>query len=229
MVLLTAILFVSISSAAPQDRVLGLLTLPQVFGEGPCHEFVPEEVPIYPVMGSDDPVAAIRVTRYWTFPDAGGCEGLSVHVYDMQGERADVLPTQEFDYEAPAALVLEARKGWFRIQLLNGSAWVKGTEVNEYHALETLLYNGLTFIAAASGAVLLARPDGLDVVAKASPGDSVRIVDFSTIDQQLWLLVEVLNHSVCLSADEPEVVSEGWMPAHGSSGQPTVWFYSRGC
>lgn len=227
--LLIAILLVPVSSAVAQERMVGLLTLPEVFGEGPCHEFLPEEVPLYAVIGSSEPIGEIRVTSYWTFPEAGGCEGLRVHVYKGDGARVGALPTAEFDYEAPAAIVLEEQNRWFRLLLSNGAAWVKESENNEYYPLEVLLVNGLTYITEASEPALLARPGGVDVVATASPGDPVRVVDFMRVDNQLWLFVEVLSDSICESDGEPRVLSQGWLRAHGLSGQPSVWFYSRGC
>jgi hypothetical protein len=41
--------------------------------------------------------------------------------------------------------------------------------------------------------------------------------------------LEVMSHSICRSAEQPAVVGNGWMPAHSSTGEPTVWFFSRGC
>jgi hypothetical protein len=119
---LTAILLLSVSSAAAQDRVIGLLTLPEVFGNGPCHEFAPEEVLLYSVMGAEEPHGVIRVDHYWIFPAAGGCEGLIVNVHKGEGQSVSALPTEEFDYEAPGALVLEGRNGWFKVQLSDGTA-----------------------------------------------------------------------------------------------------------
>ena len=38
-----------------------------------------------------------------------------------------------------------------------------------------------------------------------------------------------LSHSICQSAEAPTVTARGWVPAHAGSGEPTVWFFSRGC
>lgn len=227
--LVIAILLVSVSSAAAQERVVGLLTLPEVFGEGPCHKFTPKEVPLYAVIDSKEPIGVIRVSSFWKFPDTGGCEGLSVHVYKDEGASVGALPTEEFDYEAPAALVLEAQNRWFRVRLSDGAAWVKASEDNEYYPLEVVLSDRPTYVTEASEPALLDRAAGVDVVAMVSPGDSARVVDFVKIDAQLWLLVDVLSHSVCESADDPRVLSQGWLRAHGPSGQPSIWFYARGC
>lgn len=59
--------------------------------------------------------------------------------------------------------------------------------------------------------------------------DSVRVVGTRSVAGRLWLQVELVSHSFCQSLDEPFVVGRGWMPAHDSGGEPTVWFPSRGC
>ena len=204
---------------------MGLLTLPEVFGDGPCHQFSPEEVPLFAEMGSEQSIGVIRVDRHWTFPESGGCEGLAVKVH--RGARVSALPTEESDYEAPAAIVLEERKKWFKVRLADGAAWVRASEKNIYYSLEALLLSGLTYIT--EGGQLFSRPGGADAVAMAESGDPVRVAEVVGMDDRLWLHVQVLSHSPCESADEPRVLSQGWMPAHGLSGRPTAWFRSRGC
>ena len=124
-------LFACAIPAAAQDTVLGLLSLPEVFGGGPCRPFEPGSISLYATPGARSPIAAIRVDQYWSFAPHGGCEGLEV------------------------------------------------------------------------------RRDG----------------------GQTWLNVEVMSHSVCNAADggPPDVVGSGWLPAYTQSGEPTVWFSSRGC
>jgi hypothetical protein len=226
---LLAILLLSATCAVTQERVLGLLTLPEVFGDGACHEFVPREVVLFAAPGSEELIGSIRVAEYWTFHERGGCEGLRVRVYGADGSSAGDLPTQEFEYEAPAAIVLGKQGRWFRLRLSEGAAWVRASEHNQYYPLEVLLPDRLTYVTADSERTMFDRPAGTDVVAMASVRDSVRVVDFARDEEQLWLLVEVLSHSVCESADEVSVISRGWMRAHGPGGLPAVWYYSRGC
>jgi hypothetical protein len=59
--------------------------------------------------------------------------------------------------------------------------------------------------------------------------DSVRVVRTRSVAGRLWLQVELVSHSFCESIGEPFVVGRGWMTAHDSEGEPTVWFPSRGC
>jgi hypothetical protein len=226
---LLAASLLSVSSAPAQERLVGLLTLPEVFGDGPCHEFTPEEVPLYREVGSEQAFGVIRVDRSWTFPDEGGCDGLIVSVHTGEGRWVSPLPTEELDYEAPAAVVLEERNRWFKLRLSDGVGWVQASEKCSYVPLEELLFHRLTYITEGSDAYLLSRPGGANGVAKASSGDSVHVVEVATVENQLWIHVQVMSHSVCSSADEPTVVSQGWMQAHGATGKPAVWFSSRGC
>jgi hypothetical protein len=228
-VLVVTALLVSVSSVEAQDRVVGLLTLPEVFGDGPCHAFTPEEIPLYRAADAAEPIGAVRVDRYWRFPEAGGCEGLVVNVHMGEGRSVSGLPTKEYTYEAPAAVVLEARDGWFKLLLNDGVAWVQASRRNEYLPLKTLLSNGLTYVTGTYEGHLFGHPGGSAVVAKVSGGDSVRVMEILSVEKQLWIKVELLSHSICESVDEPKITAQGWIPAHGPSGQPTVWFHSRGC
>jgi hypothetical protein len=93
---------------------------------------------------------------------------------------------------------------------------------------------GVTFINDGAGGELSKAPVGT-VGARGGPrvtaGQSVRVIETRRLAERMWLHVEVMNHSPCNAAASgpPEVVAEGWLPAHISSGEPAVWFASRGC
>ncbi|MCP1726575.1 hypothetical protein J2T60_000540 [Natronospira proteinivora] len=114
MALLVGFLLTSVPALASQDRVVGLLTLPEVFGDGPCHEFQPRDVSLYAGLGAEQVMGVLRVDRYWTFPEAGGCEGLVVNAHTDQGESVKELPSEEYDYQSPAVIVLQAQDPWFQ-------------------------------------------------------------------------------------------------------------------
>lgn len=218
--------------AQARDRVIGLLALPEVFGTGACDRFTPEEISVRAAPGSDRVLGLVRLDRPWTYHAAGGCEGLRVTVQAPGGQDVGELPTKEHAYEAPAAIVLERRDEWFRIRLDAGTGWVRASDRDEYFPLEDLLADGLTYLSDAAETRLADAP-GLEPP-RSQPGTlglgrSVRVVESRTLNGELWLRLEVLSHSPCDSDEEPRVVSRGWMPAHDASGEPTVWFYSRGC
>jgi hypothetical protein len=218
-------------SAAETDRVLGLLTLPEVFGNGPCDAYSPLDVTLYNAPDGA-PIGTIRVVEPWSQHADGGCAGLEVRVQGPASNDLQPLPVEEYEYEAEAAVVLEHRERWFRVRLASGSAWIKASDRDEFHPLERLLENRLTHLTAAWDRRLRTEPAGVEREVRAVSDQeepSVRVNRFATVAGRLWVFVEVLNHSGCERMDEPQVVDRGWTPAHAASGLPTVWFSSRGC
>lgn len=121
----TLVLFpVAMAAAQPPgaDRVLGLLKLPEVFGNGPCHPFEPVAINLHAAPGGA-PLGSIRVDQHWSFAPHGGCEGLQVNVHG-DGTHTE-LPTLEYANESPAAIVLATENGWFKIRLATGAGWLR--------------------------------------------------------------------------------------------------------
>jgi hypothetical protein len=223
-----AVLLSPVPSLA-QDRILGLLSLPQVFGPRQCAPFEPEEIALHASPNDGRPIAFIRVDQNWSFAPHGGCEGLEVSVH--AGERRQTLPTLEYDYEMPAAIVLEHRDGWFRIRNGAKSAWLKAPLTGRFMPLSELYeeFVGVTAIAQSFTGQLSSTPSNTrgPIMPRVTAGQSVRVIEF----RDAWIRVEVLSNSACTAADHgpPEVVATGWLPLHDSEGEPTVWFSSRGC
>jgi hypothetical protein len=222
------------ASAFAQDRVIGLLRLPEIFGNAPCAPFEPRVVTLHAEPGGSQ-IASIEVDQNWSFAPHGGCEGLQVSVH--RGDARAELPTREYDYEAPAAIVLEQRGLWFRIRLNGGAAaWTEVPLADRFLSLESLYeeFIGVTFIADGGRGQLSKAPVGTvsdrggPVV---TPGQPVRVIETRRLVERLWLHVEVFSHSICNAATSgpPDVVAQGWIPAHLPSGEPAVWFASRGC
>lgn len=234
MIRLLVLLLAMPAAASAQDRVLGLLRLPEVFGNGPCAPFEPRVVTLHAEPGGK-PVATIQVDRNWSFAPHGGCEGLQVSVH--QGDARTELPIREYDYEAPAAIVLEQRGPWFRIRMGGGaSAWVETPLAERFLSFESLLeeFASVTFIADGFAGALASAPAGTVAGgsgARVTPGRPVRVIESRTLAERTWLHVEILSHSICDAAagGPPEATAHGWLPAHADSGETTVWFSSRGC
>lgn len=219
--------------AQAQDRVIGLLALPEVFGARMCAPFEPGQIALHAAPNDGKAIAFIRVDQNWSFAPHGGCEGLKVSVHEGSARRE--LPTREFDYEMPGAIVLEQRDKWFRVRLASGSAWVEASPADRFMPLSELFeeFVGVTAITRAfSGALAIAPGRATDAssprVAALQPA---RVIEIRTVGGQSWVHVEVMNHSICSAAESgpPDVVGTGWMPLHASNGEPTIWFSSRGC
>jgi hypothetical protein len=228
-----AFMFVFASSAFAQDRVIGLLSLPEVYGARVCAPFEPGEVALHANPLDGKPIAFIRVDQNWSFAPHGGCEGLKVSVH--QGAARHELPTLEFDYERPGAIVLDQRDGWIKIRLSSGSAWLEPSAVDHLMPLSDLFeeFVGVTAITQAFSGALVAEP-GRDADASSPRVKALqpaRVIEIRKVSGQSWVHVEVMNHSVCSAAENgpPDVIGSGWMPLHAADGEPTIWFSSRGC
>lgn len=219
--------------AAAQDRVLGLLALPQVFGSGECAAFEPEEIPLYAQVNDAKPIASIHVDQNWSFAPHGGCEGLKVSVH--RGEDRQDLPTLEFDYERPGVIVLDQRDGWFKIRVEKGSAWLKASPADHFMSLADLFeeFIGVTAITKSFSGRLVDAPGrpATNANPRIDGAHPVQVAEVRSVFGQAWAHVEVFNHSICSAAENgpPDVIARGWMPLHAADGEPTIWFSSRGC
>ncbi|MEO7156266.1 MAG: hypothetical protein ABI039_01815 [Vicinamibacterales bacterium] len=191
-------------SAVAQDRVLGLLSLPEVFGARVCAPFEPGEVALYAAPHDDQAVAFIRVDQNWSFAPHGGCEGLEVSIH--RGEHHEELPRLEYDYEMPGAIVVDRREGWFEIRLKDKPAWVKASSVNRFMPLADLYeeFVGVTAISQDFTGRLLGEPGVLTgpIMPRVSPSQSVRVIELREARGQQWVNVDVLNHSACTAASD---------------------------
>ena len=221
------------SPAYSQDRVIGLLSLPEVFGSRMCAPFEPGQVPLHALPNAAAPIAFVRVDQNWSFAPHGGCEGLKVSVH--QGTQRQELPTLEFDYEMPGAIVLEHRDRWFKVRLASGSGWIEASPEDRFMPLSELFeeFVGVTSITGSFNGRLVAAPGRPADASSAlvSTRQPARVIEIRNVSGKFWVHVEVMNHSICSAAENgpPEAVGTGWMPLHAEDGEPTIWFSSRGC
>lgn len=221
------------AQAAPADRVIGLLSLPQVFGSTMCAPFEPQDIPLHSTPNDGTAFAFVHVDQNWSFAPHGGCEGLKVSVH--RGAERDELPTREYDYEMPGAIVLEQQSGWFRVRLQQGSGWIKASIADRFMPIAELFeeFVGVTSITQSFTGPLLAEPGGRAVTPapKVVPPHPVQVLEFRDAGGRSFVKVDVMSHSLCDAGNHgpPEVVATGWLPLHAANGDPTVWFSSRGC
>ncbi|HEX2444010.1 MAG TPA: hypothetical protein VHJ77_08700 [Vicinamibacterales bacterium] len=165
------------------EPVIGLLTLPEVFGSGPCDRFKPKEINLYETPDESKPVGTIRVDKYWRFLDEASCEGLEVRVHRPKGGGVSELPYEEHEYEDPAAIVLQQRDRWFRVRLSDGSAWLRASDSAEYLPLSELLQREMAHLTDSWDGVLFAEANGSTRV--SVPRDPRRrMVGYLVTDQE---------------------------------------------
>jgi hypothetical protein len=211
-------------------RIVGLLRLPEVFGDGACDRFIPQEVPLYNAPESARVIGVIRVDQGSTPLNNGGCEALRVGVHTPAKTASDPLPTKEIGYEEAGAIVLARRGEWFQIRLATGAAWIRSSPRDSFHPLDQLLLDGLTYLTEAWDGRLApsaGAPGRPARVEARSSQPSVRIIRSQQLRGNLWFELEVIT-SPC---EDPnvQVLDRGWVSAYTTSGEPAMWFYSRGC
>ncbi len=205
--------------------LIGLLTLPRIFGEGACDPTPPRPVPLHDAANGAR-IGELRTVRPWRQHPAGGCDGLEVRV--LRGARRDSLPTLEMGYEESAVIVTGRADGWYRIRLHDGDAWVADSTAGRFVWYAQLVAEGLAYLTDAAPPRLASSPGGAAAAAVAA-GASVRVTKTADRDGALWFEVEVLRGSPCGDDPDPPTTARGWLQAHGARSAPTVWFHSRGC
>jgi hypothetical protein len=228
---LTVLLAIAAPTCA-HAQVLGLLTLPEVFGSAPCDTFVPSPIPLHSAPRPEARIGRILTERAVVHHATGGCEPPRVVTVLEETGSASPLPVHEYTYEVPAAVVLEHQARWFRIRLHEGSAWIHASAAAEFHPLDALLTASLSYVALPRAITLSTEPGGETrggVGIHIDSDEQVRVREARWLDGRLWLRVERLSHSVCEGETLPTVTGSGWIAAHTDDGDTVIWFHSRGC
>jgi hypothetical protein len=124
-------LLVQAGNAESDEAPIGLLTLPQVFGEKPCVPFTPRPIPLYVTPSASTPIAHIRVDKDWTFHEDGDCTPVDVRTHHAD-RPAVALPTRESADGRPAAIVVARNGKWFRIVTAVGPLWIRPSAESRY-------------------------------------------------------------------------------------------------
>ena len=214
--------------------MIGILPLPEVFGSEPCVRFEPREIPIFRSPATGRPFGKIHVAKPWTYPKEGGCSGLVVQVGTTDSvANESALPTMEFAYEQPGAIVLRQADSWFEIALPKGTGWIRVKDAERFLSVERLLKDNLSYLRKNATLPLHTRPG--DPVARRVPPTRttvdlpVAVQAFMRVADTLWVQVDLLSANPCTEEKVPEAPASGWLPFHDAKGQPSVWFWSRGC
>lgn len=145
------------------------------------------------------------------------------------------LQSREYSYEQPATIVYTMLPGWYRIRLTDGRfAWASADDVGTFFSYPELAVNRLNyltdnwsgFVWPEAGAGLPQRDPRIGSDERAEY--PVEVHEIALIGGMPFLRITLLEGDVC-SGEEPRKGLGGWIPAFGSNGQPTAWFWSRGC
>ena len=167
-------------------------------------------------------------TRLYSQPDSSSDFVANIHDWDAVEHR-------EIGYEVNAAVVFQAMDGWYRLRSADGQfGWVSAVEAGTWFPYDQLpvrklayltgTWSGLVWPAAGAGI-----PTRLNVAGPQSQREHpINVLESTMIGGMPFFRIEVLEASVCDGGKET-VRASGWVPAYDRGGQPSVWFYSRGC
>ncbi len=221
-----SITIVAPAVAQPGDHAIGLLSLRRVEGTL-CGPPPAAEIALYAKPKPAAPVGWIRADRHPASDT--DCYRAILNVRWADG-RVQVLPTEEYEEEeALAAIVVEQRHRWFKVQVPDGAAWVHASEGDEYFSLQQILVKRPAYLTEAWDGRLAKAPGGPGTSAGGArrPYIPVRFIESREVRGALWLKIELMSHTIYESDEPPRVVATGWVPAHNPAGKTVVWFNSR--
>lgn len=145
------------------ERIIGLLDLPDIVGEG-CGTTVKQTpAPVY-----DAPTQNSRRAGMFSLihDDNLGC------VYALQRAEGanEPAPTLETGYEIPATPVYERRGAWFRMGLKEWSAWIRRSAREDFLAYPEVLRESLAHTMQTWDGTIRAAPGPSGQVTPLSPG-----------------------------------------------------------
>ncbi len=163
------------------------------------------------------------------FVDASDDTSPIGHVSD-----AAALETLEYSYEEAGAIVYARLSGFYRVRLASGRfGWIRAADAGEFYPYEALLLNRLSYLNQHwSGFVWPEAGAGLPQRSSQATSNAVEVpvnvIESKIIGGMPWFRVEIYDGEICTGL-EPSVSMSGWIPGYGRSGEPSLWFYSRGC
>jgi len=149
-------------------------------------------------------------------------------------EIIDALQHREASYEFAAASVYAKNDFGFQIRLADGrSGWLAQEHAGTWFPYPELVINRLNYLHPDWHGLLwpdagAGLPLRLDDKNSSARKHAARINRLTRIADSLWLQVDVLTSDGC-DGKPVKTIASGWTPAWLVDGQPSAWFYSRGC
>jgi len=228
-----------VAQSQTEERVVGLLRLPEIYGDYPCQAFEPKKVNIYSEASSArTPIGAIERVNPIKPPERPDCDS-PVVVVRRSGVVAssETFPSDESGEDFTTAVVYEWSGLWFRIALSKGSGWIQRDNPGGFLAYPEILMSEsfTTYLRPGWDGNLWTEPGRREVAPAPSEWRThrreeipVRIIAIRKIGNDIWIQIRFVTESCGKSLGKLPSL-QGWIPAHRASRATSVWFYSRGC
>lgn len=147
----------------------------------------------------------------------------------------DDVVSRDYAYEQPGAVIYATLPDWYRVRVTDGPfGWLSAEGAGTWFPYEDLPIRRLAYLGDEWSGLIWPGPGAGIPVRKELPATDrpreipVNVLESAEIGGMPWFRIEVLASDPC-SGDDPKPGHAGWLPGYGRNGQPTVWFYSRGC
>jgi hypothetical protein len=145
------------------------------------------------------------------------------------------LESREVGYEVGAAVVLARVDGWYRVRLGDGRpGWIAPDEAGTWFPYADLPVDRLTYLTEGWSGHVWPEPGAGIPVRSHLKGTLERgeypaeVLESVELAGTTWFRIQLLSASPCMDPDARPTL-HGWIPAYGPTGEPTAWYYSRGC
>jgi len=228
-----------VAQSQTEERVVGLLRLPEIYGDYPCQAFEAKRVNVYTEASSEHtPLAVIERVNPILPPERPDCDSPIV-VVRRSGvvSGTEPFPSDESGEDFTTAVVYERSGRWFRIALSKGSGWIQRDnddgflpypEILISESFQTYLRPGWDGNLWREPGVGSAMPAPDSWRTHRSEEIPVRITTSRKVGNDIWIRIR-FETEVCGKSMGSLPSLEGWIPAHRASRATSVWFYSRGC
>ena len=139
------------------------------------------------------------------------------------------LPSLEYDYEEKGPIILEQRKGWYRIKLAEGSGWVKASATNKMLPLESLFLSHTPAFSSSWDGLIFDSPEGVSSKLTLQALTAVKVLSHESKNGNLWFKIQFPVEDSCGDVNASIEKVTAWIPAYAKRNKPTMWFHSRGC
>jgi hypothetical protein len=157
---------------------------------------------------------------------------LEVKVF-LNAQSPEPLPTLEYEYEAPAAIVLAKSGRWCQVKLQSRSAWIGSECPSGFISVLDLFREKMLYLRPGALALAMQNPNGTAFKPPSAllnaPSVSASVIASKVIGKEVWLHVAASHISSCERDPKPDEVKRFWLPLRDTAGALQVWYHSRGC
>lgn len=215
-----------------EERWLGLLRIPEIWGNLDDFDAPMKTVPVYAEARSNADRIGTLENSSRPFVSGGRLFAgeAQFHPADTAFLPQDV-PSHQISYAEPAATVLERNGRWFRIDLASGSGWIERPGTISFETYEQLVKEIHPHLTEDWNGKLWRQPGrdqfepGPEWRTAAGANVPAAVLEWREVGGEAWIKVRLTTDPLCTpTLPDKMPAAEGWLPAYWPSGRVSVWY-----